>query len=46
MTYMHIQKLPVWLVIGDDIHCDWDTLVLEMLDDFIPEKFIRDAYAA
>lgn len=44
MTYLHLQSIPTWLVL-DEITSDWDDLVLEMVNDFIPEKFVRRAYA-
>lgn len=42
MTYLSIQWIPLWLVI-DGVSSDWDDIILEMMDDFNPEKFILQA---
>jgi hypothetical protein len=42
MTYLSIQWFPLWLVF-DEINSGWDDLILKMMDDFSPEKFIADA---
>jgi hypothetical protein len=44
MTYLHLQDLPLWLLY-DEVSSDWDDIILEMMDDFDPEKFIYQAHS-